>query len=194
MPKVPGRVRWVVSAALFLLSFFGKAPVDALDWLFTSRGRLALLLLGLAIGFWPQLSRWAIQQWLTVRPVSKKRLRRDTQALVVDLRAYMKASPEPFAVTVDTHQQTVTAMNATADQAEKDRLWNAYKRDLVELWGRNTQEFAGRFGGRISYVMDEFARLGLLDGDARNRLMWQTETTAQIMQATNSLEALALRL
>jgi hypothetical protein len=78
-----------------IFSFIGEAPVNGLNWLFTDKGRLCLLLFALAVGFWPQISKWIEEQeLLRHRPMSKRKLKAATEHLYRDMSAWFDEHPE----------------------------------------------------------------------------------------------------
>ncbi len=195
-PKIPDRVRWPVAVVIGAYSFFGHAPVEALDWLFTEKGRLALLLAALGIGFWPQLSKWGKEQILAGRPASKRKLRKNVMGLVAQLREFERCEIPLRTKMEDEHFRRMALSINTKNQAEKHALWHEQTSERRELDERQALQLREQLGGQISYAIREFRRRRMLTDSEASKLEWETGNGSPywVSHATNTLEGLARQL
>jgi len=173
---------------LFVVSFYGKAPADALHWLFTPRGRLGLLVAGLLIGFWPQLYSWLqdrIVGLLTgTRPVTNRRLRKETHSLVADIHRYVRENPR--------YEPSFWSAAGHAD-------WFALQEEYEKRSQEERNALAERFGGRVAFVLSEFDKRGMLSDDmssdsSKSLLLWKAQSLHWIIDLAGVLSGLALQL
>jgi hypothetical protein len=195
-PKIPDRVRWPVAVVIGAYSFFGHAPVEALDWLFTEKGRLALLLAALGIGFWPQLSKWAKEQFLAGRPASKRKLKKNVMGLVAQLREFESREIPLRTKMENEHFQRMTLSINAKDKAETDALWHEQMRERRELDERQALHLREQLGGQLSYAIREFRRRQMLTDSEATKLEWETGNGSPywVSHATNTLEGMARQL
>jgi hypothetical protein len=163
--SLPNRIRWPVAVLIGGYSFFGKAPVEGLDWLFTDKGRLCLLLVALGIGFWPGIWNWIKEQFLACRPMSKRKLRKETQGLVADIYGFAKSHPSAHVTTANAFfGRSAQEQDATTPE-EKREIGLAINSELTAAYENERHELHERFGGRIQHVVGEFRRRALLLDD-----------------------------
>jgi hypothetical protein len=176
-----------------LLSFFGSSPWEQSDWLFTSRGRLALLLVALGIMFWPHIVEWLKGRWLHAGRVSRRRLVREADGLAADLLAY-SASSNSSARSIREHFETTRKMQAASSEEEKSRIWNESTIATVQQYSRETNELRLLEGGRLGFVLGEFERRGVITATDRGRIEWMATSSAHWAgQAASELRAAARR-
>ncbi|HTE83158.1 MAG TPA: hypothetical protein VK821_00315 [Dehalococcoidia bacterium] len=184
----------MIASALFVLSFFGRAPVMELHWLFTGRGRLLLLLVGLGIGFWPHVAAWLKDRLVWVRPVSKRKLKREALQLATDMHAYVLAHPSSTVTSIAGHRETSAQMQAAATEDEKNRIWRGYTDRLVQQSMTEKAQLTQGFGGRLQFVLVEFERIGLLEPHERHLIEWEAGSLGWLGSAATTVEALGRRL
>lgn len=188
-----GRLRWLVAVILGALSFLGETPADWLDWLFTDRGRLALLLVALGLGFWPQIKQ-GIQDWMVRSlPTSKRRLRRETKALVGDIRKFVADEPAPWAAIAEHQQQMTRGLTAATTTEERQELAARSQLAFVESRERERHDLAARFGGRGEVIIGEGQRRNLLTEAEADHLRWYLQSKGWLSEAAIRLEALGRR-
>jgi len=199
MPSIPlGRLRWPIAAVLGVLSFFGTPPVKALDWLFTSKGRLVLLVVALVVGFWPQIRASQLAQWLTLRfrtikPIPRRKLRKRSFALVRDMHAYAathKASALNMGLT-NRYHATQAAIEAASSEAEHEELWKQHAAGIIDYSADLRRELSAELGGRVEYVLGEYQRLGLLSDREAVVLRSNASFPEHVSDVAKRIEAIA---
>jgi hypothetical protein len=187
------RVRWVIAASLALYSFLGPSNKSALDWLTTSKGRLCLLLAALGIAFWPQLRSEGERLLLRIRPISKRRLWRETDAIATDLEEFVRTHDTSAATTVRGFSLSFRLENVE-DQNERDAIWAEHMTEVLENHEKQAAELREFDGGRVSFVLREYERRGLLSESERIRLEFWASFTAMAAEAADRLRGLAKRI
>src|SRR6266536_3343479 len=187
-------LRWMIAVALFAISFFGRAPYAELDWLFYSGGKLALLLVGLGIGFWAHIWPWLQERFARVRPVSKRRLKREALRLASDMHSHAAAHRAKSTIASITEHRTASRqMRAAASEEESQRIWDEHMVASLQSNLEETTLLQQEFGGRVSFVLNEFERRGLLSGPARilrHEIEWESQSAGWISSAASKVEGL----
>jgi hypothetical protein len=125
------------------------------------------------------------------RPGSR-RLREETMDLVVDMRRHISQAPPSFSI--QEHRAVTTRMDAAKSDQERDAVWAAYTDELSNNMEQVNRANNAAFGGRSAHVMGEFQRRGLATEQDVRRLLWNISSDYWMVEAANTLEALARRL
>lgn len=134
---------------------------------------------------------------LRVRPPEargKKRLRQETERLVSDMHEYLRSQPDPMVESLRDHDERVRAMEGASTEEERRRLWQEFNQRMVEKSGRERQELAALFGGRLRYVLHEYQQRSMISESEASRLQFEAQSTGWLHDAASTLESLAKRL
>jgi hypothetical protein len=196
--RVPGRVRWPIAVVIAIYSFIGRAPAEAVEWLSTGRGRLALLLFALVVGFWPQLSEWTREQIVGyrtgIRPVTNRRLQKEAKKLAAEMQAYA-ASHNSRSEEYRDWTDLLNRMDTATTEGEKFAILHEEKAKKAANSFEQTQRLSELFGGRVSFVMNEFEKRGMASGAERKSLIeWKAQSVVWLPEAAVTIASLATRL
>src|SRR5207249_11494350 len=86
----------------------------------------------------------------------KRRLRRDTLAIVQEIHAYVQAHPSDALTSVLEWQAQTKERESAKDDAERREVWNRYIAKLTERWDRDRQAVAQAFGGKSQALVQQF--------------------------------------
>jgi hypothetical protein len=187
--------------ALFALDFFGKSPASGLDWLFTNKGRLGLLLVALGIGFWPQLWGWVKKSWLDVRPPSRKRLKRETRTLVADLHKEIARQQHPSSTFADSEFfKLLSRQHRELQSADPKDVPSVVLRHSAETDAKRREKIdplRERFGGRLTYLISEYRAypvFGQPDGPSSGLWLDHLLESGNLVDLAKELEAMSHKL
>ncbi len=136
---------------------------------------------------------FALRYVPAIRP-GKKRLQREIKGLIRDVREYLEKNPSLMVASLTEHERMVSEMEAAPDEAAKREIWNRSTQRTLEAFEAERRDLGARFGGRAQYLIQEFARRGMLTEPDAHRLQWGCQSAHGMVEAATTLEALALRL
>jgi hypothetical protein len=125
---------------------------------------------------------------------SKRRLRRQTLALVKDMRAHALAQGNPATPDYEQTTREWAEMDAATDEVTKTEIFRRHTQEHLARSHHSQLVLDGLFGGRILHVLNEFERRGLVVGGNARDIEWLAHSEYWLGEAASKLEALALQL
>lgn len=128
------------------------------------------------------------------RRVTKRQVRAETESLIKDLQTYIREAPSTWLESQDRAQAYMDQIRQDMSDAERHAIWQELSRDETERHQRDHNEVGFRFGGRLEWLMAEYAKRGILERGDRMDLYWASGSSSVLPHLVARLEVLAKRL
>jgi hypothetical protein len=142
-------------------------------------------------------------QWLTDPPhgilvraktgSSSKKLKENTLEIVADINAYLSARASPLEAEMARIRSRVRLSAPTTEEEAREMGVRFLAESRLKSESER-REIIAHFGGRIRYVVTEFARRGMVEKTERARMEWAADNLSGLGELAVQLQALALRL
>jgi hypothetical protein len=185
--------RKVLTGCLGVGGLLGFTVFDYLDWLGEAGPWLTAGAVVVAFE-WEKIEPRLLPILRRVPSVSRRRLAKEADRLAADLLEYAKTH-DSSAQSIRDHFETTRQMQAAKSEDEKSQIWNERTAVESQRHAQESHELRELEGGRLSFVLGEFERRGLINQADRHQIEWMATTSAHwSAQAAGDLRGLARRI
>jgi hypothetical protein len=182
-------LRWLIG----LLSFGWAIALSILGWL-GAAGPYVLAAVAVVLLEWERIYAAVAGWWLHARPLSRRRLRAETLALVAEMRSRASQAATTLERHVESFEELSRKMEAAATDSERNAIWREHNEAVSRQSADESASLERDFGGRLRFVLNEFDRREMLSStpsQTRLRIEWEAGSLSWLGSAASSLEALA---